>query len=70
MIAYKGKLSKAFKVSRGLSSPWIIDSGASDHMTGDASIFHEYNLCNENYTIKIADGSLSKVEGIGLVRVT
>ena len=35
MIAHKGKLSKAFKVSLGLLSPWIIDSGASNHMTGN-----------------------------------
>ncbi|XP_024030846.1 uncharacterized protein LOC112094389 [Morus notabilis] len=46
---------------------WIIDSGASDHMTGDGSLFHEYQLSHTNLTVRIADGSLSKVAGIGSI---
>ena len=70
MLAQKGTFSQALTVNKRYSRPWIIDSRASDHMTGDASIFHEYNWCNENYTVQIADGSLSKVEGTGLIKIS
>ena len=70
MLAQKGNFSNAFIVNKQHSNPWIIDSRASDHITGDGTIFHEYNPCNEKYTVKIADGSLSKVVGIGSIRVT
>ena len=36
-------------------------------MTGDPTVFHKYSPCYENYTIRIADGSLSKVVGTGSV---
>ena len=52
------------------SECWIIDSGASDHMTGDVSVFTTYTPCHNHLNIRIADGSLSKVAGIGLVAVT
>ena len=42
-------------------SLWVVDLRASDHMTGNATIFHKYSPCHENFTIKIVDGSLSKV---------
>ena len=45
-------------------SPWIIDSRASDHMTGDATIFQNYTPYFGDCTIHIADGFLSKVDGI------
>ena len=51
-------------------SPWIVDSGASDHMTGDAKIFKTYNPCSGNFTVRIADGSLSKVTGTGSVVIS
>lgn len=65
MVALKGNPSTAFTVNRRVLKPWILDSRASDHMTGDATIFQEYNTCNKSHTVRIADGSLSKVEGTG-----
>ena len=47
-----------------------MDSGASDHMTGDARIFSTFTTCDDSLKVRIADGSLSKVMGIGTVRVT
>lgn len=41
--------------------------GASDHMTGDATLFHKYYPCREDLTVKIADGCLSKVAGTGSI---
>ena len=68
LLAQKGKFSTALTVSH--SSPWIIDSGASDHMTGDATLLNEYNQCTNNSTVRIADGSSSQVKGIGLSRLS
>ena len=47
-----------------------MDSGASDHITGDSSIFHTYKPCNDNVNVKIMDGSLSKVAGTGFVIIS
>ena len=70
LLAQKGKFSIALTVSKKHSSPWIIDSGASDHMTGDATLLNEYNQCTNNSTVRIADGSSSQVKGIGLSRLS
>ena len=32
----------AFTANRGGMKPWIVDTGASDHMTGDAAILQNY----------------------------
>jgi len=69
LLAQKGKFSTALTVSKKHSSPWIIDSGASDHMTGDATLLNEYNQCTNNSTVCIADGSSSQVKGTGLSRL-
>ena len=49
--------------------PWIIDSDASDRMTGGSHFFLFYISCPSSIKIKIADGSLSFVAGIGSIRV-
>ena len=45
----------------------IVDSGASNHMTGDASLFQYYSPCREGLIVKITDGSQSKVVGTGSI---
>ncbi|RVX10632.1 hypothetical protein CK203_016941 [Vitis vinifera] len=69
-LAQKGNFLGALNVKKEKLSPWIIDSGASDHMTGDEKLFSTYNPCYKNLTVRIADGSLSKVAGTGSVRVS
>jgi hypothetical protein len=49
------------------SHAWIVDSGASDHMTGDSTLFSSYSPCAGNHKIKIADGSFSAIAGKGSV---
>ncbi|RVW60823.1 Retrovirus-related Pol polyprotein from transposon TNT 1-94 [Vitis vinifera] len=66
-LAHKGNFLSAFTTSKKRKKPWIVDSGASDHMTGDATIFDTYSSCPNNLTVRIADGSLSKVAGTGSV---
>ena len=43
------------------TTPWIIDSGASDHMIDAHHLFSTYSPCAGNLKIKIANGTLSPV---------
>ncbi|KAL5563644.1 hypothetical protein UlMin_033391 [Ulmus minor] len=52
------------------SRPWIVDSGASDHMTGDIAGFQSYSSCSNPSSVRIADGSLSTVAGTGTIKLT
>ena len=52
------------------NNPWIVDSGVSDHMTGNASFLHDVTPCYEDFMVRIADGSLPKVVGIGSVMIS
>lgn len=49
------------------NNPRIVDFGASDHMIGNATLFHTYSPSSGTFMVRIADGSLSKVAGIGFV---
>ncbi|KAG2725978.1 hypothetical protein I3760_01G090300 [Carya illinoinensis] len=49
---------------------WIIDSGATDHMTGCSKLFSSYSPCAGNKRVKIADGSLSVISGTGTIQLT
>ena len=50
--------------------PWIIDSGATDHMTSCSKLFSSYNPSAGNQKIKIADGSFSAVIGTGSIYIS
>ncbi|RVX23717.1 Retrovirus-related Pol polyprotein from transposon RE1 [Vitis vinifera] len=68
--AQRGNFLIALHTKTEDSSGWIINSGASDHMTGDISVLHDCSPCHENYKVRIADGSLSTVTGIGRVIIS
>ncbi|RVW15064.1 hypothetical protein CK203_084807 [Vitis vinifera] len=53
----------AFIANRGGMKSWIVDTGASDHMTGDAAILQNYKPSNGHSSVHIADGSKSKIAG-------
>lgn len=40
---------------------WIVDSGASNPMTGSANLFSSYKKCDGDIRITVADGSSSLV---------
>ena len=52
------------------SSKWVIDSGATDHMTGNPSLFSSYQSHNSSSNVTLADGSTSCVLGSGSVNLT
>ncbi|KAJ9682590.1 hypothetical protein PVL29_018499 [Vitis rotundifolia] len=51
-------------------TPWIIDSGASNHMTDAHHLFSIYSPYAGNLKVKIADGTLSPVAGKGSIRIS
>ena len=67
MLACQGTIFSAFATKIKKSKPWIyiVDFGASNHMTGDISIFLHFILIPCVSTVRIAEGSLSKVVGVG-----
>ena len=47
--------------------PWIIDSGASDHMTGNKSLFSSFENYVSGRFVKITDGSSTAVVMVGTI---
>ena len=70
-FAHSGNLTTFVSAFTSYSSlPWIIDYGASDHMTGSSPVFSAYKPHSGQDKVKIADGTVSSVSSKGLVRVT
>ncbi|KAK4254159.1 hypothetical protein QN277_020331 [Acacia crassicarpa] len=71
-VVKRGNFFKALAVIKGLCTGncWIIDSGASDHMTDDKTLFTSYTPITKGMTVRIADDSESVVTGIGTVKVS
>ncbi|KAG6500538.1 hypothetical protein ZIOFF_040386 [Zingiber officinale] len=51
-------------------NPWVIDSGASDHMTNAANSFISYSLSSAQEKVIIADGTKATVAGKGSIKLT
>ncbi|KAL6348502.1 hypothetical protein AAG906_009962 [Vitis piasezkii] len=69
-IAQKDRFSSALTTKSATVESWIIDSGASDHMTGSHDLFTNYTLCPGTFKIQIANGSLSSVVDKGIVSIS
>jgi len=50
--------------------PWVIDSGASNHMSSMSPLFSSYNPCSRRDKVRIANGSLSPMSHKRSVSVT
>lgn len=62
--------SIALHAGLGTNKPWVIDSGASDHMLGNSSVFISYSPCYGNLRVKTVDGSIASVVGKGIVKLS
>ncbi|RVX08108.1 hypothetical protein CK203_014665 [Vitis vinifera] len=49
---------------------WIIDSGATNHMTSKSQLFHIYTPSPSNKKIAVANGSLATIVGFGDIYIT
>ncbi|KAL0561562.1 hypothetical protein IC582_001996 [Cucumis melo] len=49
------------------TNPWILDSGATNHLTSFSEHFVTYTSCAGNEKIQIADGSLAPITGKGQI---
>jgi hypothetical protein len=45
---------------------WVLDTGATNHMTGERSVFSELNT-RVSGTVRFGDGSVAEIEGSGTV---
>ena len=52
------------------SNKWVIDSGATNHMTGNPKTFSSFRSHLASSPVTIADGSTSNVVGSGTVKPT
>ena len=71
-VTEKGKFLRALTTIKGLchGQCWIIDSGASDHMTDDKALFISYSPLPTTLTVRIADDSSLPAQGIGSIKIS
>jgi len=71
-IDSSGTLDQAFTSIQNYNSDWILDSGASRHVTGMSSEFASFTPYPDAHkeTIQIADGTYRSIKGVGTVRCT
>ena len=51
-------------------SPWVVDSGASNHMTGSFRDFVSYIFCFSRDKVRLADGSFAPISEKGYIKCT
>ena len=64
-IAQTGDIFVCFTQSPSLG-PWILDSGASDHISGNKHFFSSITTTSALPTVTLANGSQTVAKGIGL----
>ena len=69
-VAQTGNEPNALSCWLNSSAPWIIDSGASDHMTSSHNFFESYSSCSGIEKVGIVDGSFSSIAGKGLIKIS
>lgn len=62
-------LTQTFSSVTTTQNLWIIDSGATDHITGFKDLFTEFNDYSKHKQVEVATGQFSKVLGSGTVNI-
>lgn len=70
LVAQTGMSLTTFCGITTKGDPWIIHSGATDHMIGCEKLFTSYNPCPGNRKVKITYGSFSVVAGVRVVEIS
>nr|KYP49899.1 hypothetical protein KK1_028398 [Cajanus cajan] len=65
-VAHTGNSTVCLSHSTSIG-PWVLDSGASDHLTGNVSLFPNLSSPKTPHHITLADGSKVQVTGIGQI---
>lgn len=68
-LVHKDNFLKTLNATSHIKIPWIIDSGASDHMTHAYHLFFSYLPCTGNVKVKIAYGTLSPIGGKKSIKI-
>ena len=63
-------VSSTGQVTSGINCNWILDSGASRHMTADKNVLKDYYRFDVPESVKLGDGRTVEAYGSGLVRIT
>ena len=69
-LAQIGNPTACLSQSSTSVGPWVFDSGATDHMSGNTSLFSHMNRSSSLPHVTIANGSTTSVEGIGSARLS
>lgn len=68
-MAQTGTISQTLLSMSQQPNCWIVDTGASDHMTGSMEVFDDYTNCHNKINVWVADGKTSPAVGQGMVRL-
>ena len=68
-MARKGNQFLSLTARKMNRSYWVVDIGASDHMTGSTTISKKFQGRDNDLTVLMADGTISLVKGKGSVCV-
>ncbi|XP_010683873.1 uncharacterized protein LOC104898483 [Beta vulgaris subsp. vulgaris] len=64
-VSYSGMVYCHFVDTMKTNDDWILDSGASDHMTGKINILSNVSVCKGNPLINLPTGEASKISNLG-----
>ena len=66
-FAQHGKFPVVLFTCLNSNCTWIVDSDATDHMTGSSSLLSSYKSCAGNRKVKIVDGYLSPIRDLEML---
>lgn len=70
LMVRQGTLAPSVETMLNPGEQWIVDSGATDHMTGNSKFFLSYTPSSGQQKVQLADGTFSTVAGKGKIRLS